>query len=463
MMVQQMMRRRSLVWVGLYSILFSGVAMAQLNGAHTPPVIPACDANHPGQSPFPCGAIIINTEPGSAAVDVAALLSAVGADRHHVFPSVNAAAGRIPNVSVLADLLRLPGIEVIPDRPVRTLAKPGSKGKPGSGTDGGGQLVPAGVSRIGAGPGALVVSGNGVGVAIVDTGLDFAHTDMAVASTCYDAFGGNCQDLNGHGTHVGGIVAALNNDVDVVGVAAAATLYGVRVLDANGSGNDSTIMAGLQWVVNNAASLVVPIQIVNMSLGRPGSLGDNPALHSLVQTLGAMGISVVVAAGNDATKEVSNMVPAVYPEVMAVASTSANNGSNKCRGYAGFIATDTASYFTTDGSAVMISAPGERQENISRGCSVSSQGILSLKLGGGTTRASGTSMAAPHVAGVVALMLEQGGSGLSGQYLVDYIRNTLRSTAMGIGIAPLNSPTGDYSFDGVREGVVSACAAVGAC
>jgi subtilisin family serine protease len=438
--------------------------MAQLGlnaGSSVTPAIPACDVVSPARSPMPCGIIVIDTDPDQKTIDVIDLLTVVGARSHHVFAAANAAAGRVQHPSVLADLLRLPGIQVIPDRAVRALARPGgNKGGSGGTTL---QTVPAGVSRIGAVPGALAVKGQGVGVAIVDTGLDFAHADLAVVAACYDALGGNCQDQNGHGTHVGGIVAALDNSVDVVGVAPAAALYAVRVLDAQGSGSDSDVMAGLQWIIDNASRQAVPIQVVNMSLGRPGTLGDNPAMRSLVQTLRAMGISVVVAAGNDASQEIAAMVPAAYPEVMAVASTSAANGANKCRGYAGFIAADTASYFTTDGNAVVVSAPGERQEDISRGCQLSSQGILSLKLGGGTTRASGTSMAAPHVTGVIALLLEQGGSGLSGADLVDYIQTILQSSAGRIGTAPADSPTAGYSFDGVREGVVSACAVLGAC
>ena len=362
----------------------------------------------------------------------------------------------------LADLQADSRVRVAaPDRAVSANPKPPDKGKPGGDkNDGGGQTVPEGVKRIGAGPGDLSFDGTGIGVAIIDTGLDLSHGDLNVGAQCYTAFI-VCQDDNGHGTHVGGIVAALDNSQDVVGVAPGATLYAVKVLDLNGNGTDSTVIAGLDWVAANAGTL--GIRVANMSLGRPGTLTDNPILRDAILDVVNAGVTVVVSAGNDAGTEVSGTVPATYPEVLAVASTTAKDGKNKCKRFNGIIAADTASVFTTDGNydaqtgiGVTISAPGATQENISGGCFAQSDGILSTKLGGGTTKLSGTSMSAPHVTGVVALMVDKDPSTTS-----EGARSKIRSSADGVGTAPLDSPTNGYSFDGEREGILSAGGALG--
>ena len=184
---------------------------------------------------------------------------------------------------------------------------------------------------------------------------------------------------NGHATHVAGIVAALDNTWDVIGVAPGATLYCVKVLDSTGSGSDSTVMDGLDWVLSNHAGVTPPITVVNMSLGRPGSLDDNPSLRTLVFQLYNADVTVVVAAGNDPFSEVSEQVPATYPEVIAVASTTAEGGSNKCKRVNFVVEADTASYLTTDGAfdeltgiGVTVSAPGEKLENINKGCRLTS-------------------------------------------------------------------------------------------
>ena len=396
---------------------------------------------------------IVRFREGTSAAARAAVVRGAGAALGVTFGRVNAAAVRVPSENALAALRNNPSVlAVIPNRPV--FANQNGKGKPGGGGSGPTQVVPAGVARVGA-P-TIVSNGLGVGVAVLDTGVDLGHPDLAGTVDALNAFGGSsCQDDEGHGTHVAGIIAAQDNTADVIGVAPKATIYCVKVLNSAGSGSDATIMSGLEWVLNNHASVVPAIKVVNMSLGRPGSVGDNPAMHQLVVALEGAGITVVVAAGNDATAEVSGQIPAAYPEVIAVASTTALAGTNQCRFLSAPIAADTASYFTTDGAGVIVSAPGEERENVSKGCFISSVGILSTRLGGGTTRMSGTSMASPHVAGVAAryyqAAIEAGVEVAAGD-----IRQDLQLDADRAGTAPIDSPGSQYTFDEVREGIVQA-------
>lgn len=390
------------------------------------------------------------------------------ADMLFNYKTADAAAVVVKGKKVLNLLLDDPDIKsVIPDRLMSVHVKPD---KPGNGKGKKepppptGQVVPSGVEHIGAAPGNLSWDGSGIGVAIADTGLDTGHQDLNVSPACFSAFG-SCVDGDGHGTHVGGIVAANDNGIDVVGVAPGSTLFAVKVLDNNGSGSDSTVMAGLDWIWANADLVSPKIRVVNMSLGRPGSVDDNPALRASLQAVKNKGITVIVSAGNNSGAEVTEQVPATYPEVLAVASSAAQDGSNnRCRHFSGIISADTASFFSTDGSydsstgiGVTISAPGELQEDISRRCSIRSQGILSLNIGGGTTRMNGTSMSSPHVAGTAALLLQQAG----GELDPEVIRGAIRNNADRVGVAPFDSPASSYTFDGEREGILSACRALG--
>jgi len=371
------------------------------------------------------------------------------------YQAISAMALQVNNLTQYQRLRNM-GLNLIPDREYYVNGTVSGNGGSGGAGNANKQIIPSGVQHIGAAPGMLAFDGTDIGVAIVDTGVDMNNADLIVSRQCFDAFSGNCQDVAGHGTHVAGIVAAKNNDLDVVGVAPAATIFSVKVLNDSGSGNDSTIMAGLDWLIQNANQLSPPIKVVNMSLSRSGSIDDNSALHQLIQMLDSLGITIVVSAGNDANVEVNSQIPAAYPEVISVASTTASDGGNQCKNFSGYIAADTASSFTTDGAAITISAPGGQKENITRNCLVSHVGIVSLKIGGGTAQKSGTSMAAPHVTGVAALMYQ---SGLFADPLS--IRSAIQTFASGIATTPFDSPASSYSFDGVREGVLSACGVFG--
>ncbi len=375
--------------------------------------------------------------------------------------ALNGFAAQVPP-GLLKKLAADPDIQGIsPDNVVFAIAKPGSGGT----TGGTGQIVPEGVKRIGAAPGSTTFTGSRVGVAIVDTGIDLAHSDLNASTVSWSAYGGTGQDDEGHGTHVAGIIAAKNNSADVVGVAPDARVFAVKVLDSTGSGTDSAVIAGLEWVLANKDAVTPAIRVVNMSLGRSAS-SDDSAFHAAVQNLYNANVTVVVAAGNDSSLEAKDQVPAGFREVLAIASTTATVGTSSNKRISP-VAADTASYFTSDGKldsisgvGVTISAPGEDQENVG-GAFLSSVGILSLKLGGGTTRMSGTSMASPHIAGLAAILWDQAlanGTTVS----PEDIRRKIRSSATLLGSAPLNSPTSGYSFDGEREGVANAPGALSA-
>lgn len=153
-----------------------------------------------------------------------------------------------------------PDVEsIVPDRVVTVDGKPSGGGKTPP------EVVPAGVTRIGATPGALSYTGADVGVAVADTGLDFNHTDLKpLGSLSFTAYGTSAQDGRGHGTHVGGIIAARDNLSDVIGVAPGATLYAVKVIPDTGDGTVADLMAGLEWIAVNAFSVSPPIRMVNI-------------------------------------------------------------------------------------------------------------------------------------------------------------------------------------------------------
>jgi subtilisin len=254
-------------------------------------------------------------------------------------------------------------------------------------------------------------TGQGVKVAILDTGIDGNHPNLNV-------WGGwntlnntsDYMDRQGHGTHVAGTVGALNVG-RVVGVAPAARLYAVKVLGDDGSGTAASVATGIQWAANNG------MNVINMSLG---ASSHSQTIQNACDAAYNQGLLLVAAAGNSGNRAgTGNNVnyPAAYASVIAVAATDTSN---------------KRASFSSTGPAVEISAPGVS--------------IISTYLNNGYASASGTSMASPHVAGVAALLWAYDGS-LSNVAL----RQLLQQTA---------TPLGNVNYYGY--GLVNAAAAVAA-
>jgi subtilisin family serine protease len=206
-------------------------------------------------------------------------------------------------------------------------------------------------------------TGSGVRVYVIDTGIRTTHAQFGGrASNVFDAFGGSGADCNGHGTHVSGTVGG-----STYGVAKSALLRGVRVLDCNGSGSTSGVIAGVDWVRQNHIAPAV----ANMSLGG----GASTALDTAVNNLHNANVTIAVAAGNS-NANACNSSPSRAVNAITTGSTTTS---------------DARSSFSNFGTCLDLFAPGSS--------------ILSAWFTSNTATAtlSGTSMASPHVAGVAAL------------------------------------------------------------
>jgi len=236
--------------------------------------------------------------------------------------------------------------------------------------------------------------GSGVDTYIVDTGIYASHTEFtgrlaAGFSSIADSNGTN--DCNGHGTHVAGTTAGTT-----YGIAKSATLIPVRVLDCSGSGSNSGVIAGLDWIV--AHHISGKAAVVNMSLGG----GASTALDTAVQNVINDGIVMVVAAGNS-NVDACNTSPARATNALTVGATGQ---------YSTGETTDSRSSYSNYGPCLDIFAPGSR--------------ITSSWIGGSAAinTISGTSMAAPHVAGVAAVLFGRYPSSTASQ-----IASMLRTSA----------------------------------
>jgi aqualysin 1 len=223
------------------------------------------------------------------------------------------------------------------------------------------------------------VTVSNVNVYVIDTGIDRNHTDLNVVNHV-NFRGKPNNDCDGHGTHVAGTLAAKDNTKDVVGVAAGAPLTGVKVLNCNGWGDTSHVLAGIEWVTDNA----VKPAVANMSLGSSGRI---KSLNTAVRKSAASGIFYSLAAGNEG-RSACKSSPAMTGRTWdgtnwiydnGILTTAATNLADKEPSWSNF------------GPCVDLWAPGAN--------------ILSTKLGGFTKTMSGTSMAAPHAGGTAVLYL----------------------------------------------------------
>ena len=232
-------------------------------------------------------------------------------------------------------------------------------------------------------------TGKGVVVAVLDTGVDYTHPDLkdniwtnpnpgnGKDGYTNDIHGWNFVDNNndvldtfGHGTHVAGTIAGENNGFGVTGIAYDAKIMPVKVLDNSGAGNDATIVKGIDYAVDHGAN------VINLSLG--GGNGDS-SLQSAIQYASSKGVVVVMAAGNDGG--MTPNYPARYAKNsgLAVGAVDQNKNMADFSTRAGF---NQLAYVTAPGVNIYSTIPDNKYASY-----------------------SGTSMATPHVAGVVALML----------------------------------------------------------
>lgn len=280
--------------------------------------------------------------------------------------AINGATLRLTE-SQAAELTKNEKVAYVEQDRLITLAPPGGSGEVEASST---QETPYGITRVN---GVTGYSGSGVAW-VIDTGIDLDHEDLNVdASRGFNAFtrgrdAKSLDDGNGHGSHVAGTIAALNNNVGVIGVAPGATVIPIKVLDSRGSGSYSGVIAGVDHVAANGNSG----DVANMSLGGPVS----QALDDAVLAASQNGILFALAAGND-TDDANNYSPARV------------NGTNIFT-ISAMDSSDVFAYFSNYGNPpVDYCAPGVS--------------VKSTWMNGGYNTISGTSMASPHAAGVLLL------------------------------------------------------------
>ena len=287
-----------------------------------------------------------------------------------------------------------------------------ASGKPGKADFPPPQVMTWNIARIGADLAWPITAGEGIDVAVVDTGIDLEHPDLAAnIKGHFNAINirKSGDDDNGHGTHVAGVIAALDDEIGVVGVGPMINLHAVKVLNKKGSGRLSDLIEGLQWCINNK------MDVVNLSLG---SLSGNQSFHDAISAVYYEGIVVVASAGNNGYSGGAIDYPAKYAETIAVSAVGQADDDSLC--FAGF---------SSWGSEVDLAAPGA---NIYSTCVNKRKSSYEVM--------DGTSMAAPHVAATAALVLSLPVGGYDtngdGSWNPNEVKAKLQATADDIGLLP---------------------------
>ncbi len=337
----------------------------------------------------------------------AALLRKLGASPGKALSGQDALRATLP-ASAIARLRVHASIAYVEADGIVTLLK-GKPANPGNGNGNDSdppppQVTPWGIGHVGAPLAGN--TGDGIKVAVIDTGINLGHSDLEAnikGSVDFTGSRKGAEDEHGHGTHVAGTIAGIDNTLGVVGVAPKAYLYAVRVLDRRGAGRWSDLSDAITWCVDNG------MNVGNMSLG--GSSAPS-YVKTACDNAQAKNVLLVAAAGNSGdgntgTTELS--FPAAYDSVVSVAAIESDD--------------DIAS-FSNSGTHVELSAPGV--------------GVYSTYKKDGYATFSGTSMASPHAAGVAAVIWSEIASPTAAS-----VRTELRTRVRDLG--PAGRDTG-YGF-----------------
>jgi len=380
--------RRRFVQAGFASQIGRALAASTIAAA----AVVAPGVTRPVSAAPPSGDYIVTLKDGIDAKTIAAAANArSGVDVQQVYSVALRAFHARLTAPAKAQLAQDPGVRFVsPNRIFKAFA----------------QALPTGVDRIEGDRSTVYTAGASVTtpVAVLDTGVT-PDPDLNVQAIGQNCLGGvGWSDLNGHGTHIAGIIGARNDPDGVVGVAAGAPIYPIQVLNRSANGSDASVLCGIEWMTTVGKALGV--RVANLSAGTfgedDGNCGQTNAdpIHLAICHATAAGALFVVAAGNSGGA-IINTIPANYDEVLTATWMTDYNGSpSKVPPPAGCnLGTDdqasaNSSWAYDDDKNHILAAPGT--------C------ITSTSNTGGTVVMSGSSMAAPHVAGTVALCIDSG-------------------------------------------------------